>query len=47
MNLFKDFIFEHGLNLKLFFLKSKAQVIKLICCVTENMNKRLKKTVKY
>ena len=47
MNLFKVFIFQHGLNLKLFFLKSKAQVMKLICYVTENINMRLKKTVKY
>ena len=31
MNLFKAFIFQHGLNLKLFFLKSKAQAMKLIC----------------
>ena len=30
MNLFKAFIFQHGLNLKLFFLKSKAQVMKLV-----------------
>ena len=47
MNLFKAFIFQHGLHLKLFFLKSKAQVMKLICYVTENINKRLKKTLKY
>ena len=42
MNLFKAFIFQHSLNLKLFFLKSKAQVIKLICYVTENINMRLR-----
>ena len=47
MNLFKDFIFQHYLNLKIFILKSKAQVMKLICYVTENINMRLKKTVKY
>ena len=47
MNLFKAFIFQHGLDLKLFFLKSKAQVMKLICFVTGNKNMRLKKTVKY
>ena len=32
MNLYKAFIFQHGLNLKLIFLKSKAQVIKLMLC---------------
>ena len=32
MNLYKAFIFQHGLNLKLFFLKSKAQVMKLMLC---------------
>ena len=47
MNLFKVLIFQHGLNLKLFFLKSKAQVMKLICYVIENINMRLKKIVKY
>ena len=47
MNLFKAFIFQHGLNLKLFFLKSKAQVMKLICYVIENIIMRLKKIVKY
>ena len=47
MNLFKTFIFQRGLNLKLFFLKSKAQVMKLICYVTENINIMLEKTVKY
>ena len=41
------FIFQHGLDLKLFFLKSKARVMKLICYVIENMNMRLKKIVKY
>ena len=38
MNLFKAVIFQHGLNLKLFFLTSKAQVMKLICYVIENIN---------
>ena len=47
MNLFKAFIFQHGLNLKLFFLKSEAQVMKLICYAIENINMRLKKAVKY
>ena len=47
MILLKAFIFQHGLNLKLFFLKSKAQVMKLICYVIENINMRLKKIVKY
>ena len=47
MNLLKAFIFQHGLNLKLFFLKSKAQAMKLICYVIENINMRLKKIVKY
>ena len=47
MNLFKAFIFQHVLNLKLFFPKSKFQVMKFICYVTENINMRLKKTVKY
>ena len=46
-NLFNTFIFQSGLNLRLFFLKSKAQVMKLTCYVTENINMRLKKTVKY
>ena len=32
MNLLKAFIFQHGQNLKLIFLKSKAQVIKLMLC---------------
>ena len=45
MNLFKAFIFHHGLNMKLFFVKPKAQVMKLICCVSENMIMRLKKAV--
>ena len=40
MNLLKAFIFQHGLNLKLFFLKSKVQVMKLICYVIENINMR-------
>ena len=31
MNLLKVFIFQHGLKLKLIFLKSNAQVMKLIC----------------
>ena len=47
INLFKAFIFQHGLNLKLFFLKSKAQVMKLICYVIENIIMRLKKIEKY
>ena len=47
MNLLKAFIFQHGLKLKLFSLKSKAHVMKLICYVIENTNIRLKKTVKY
>ena len=47
MNLFKAFIFQHWLNLKLFFLKSKAQVLKLMCYVIENITTRLKKTVRY
>ena len=47
MNMFKAFIFKYELNLKLFFLKSKAQVMKLIYFVIENINMRLKKTVKY
>ena len=47
MNLFKAFNFQYGLNLKLFFIKSKAQVMKLICYVSENINMRLKKTIKY
>ena len=34
VNLLKAFIFQHGLNLKLFFFKSKAQLMKLICYVT-------------
>ena len=46
MNLFKAFIFQHGLNLKLFLLKSKAQVMKLICYMAENINMRLKITEK-
>ena len=32
MNMFKAFIFKYELNLKLFFLKSKAQVMKLMFC---------------
>ena len=47
MILLKAFIFEHGLNLKLFFLKPKARVMKLICYMIENINMRLKKIVKY
>ena len=47
MNLLKAFIFQHDLKLKLFFLKSKAQAMKLICYVIENINMRLKKIVKY
>ena len=47
MNLLKAFIFQHDLKLKLFFLKSKAQAMKLICYVKQNTNMRLKKTVKY
>ena len=47
MNLFKAFIFQQGLTLKLFFLKSKAQAMKLICYVIENINMWLKKIVKY
>ena len=47
MNLFKAFTFQHDLNLKLFSLKSKAQDMKLICYVIENINMRLKKIVKY
>ena len=47
LNLVEAFIFQHGLDLKLFFLKSKAQAMKLICHVTENINIRLKKIVKY
>ena len=47
MILLKVFVFEHDLNLKLFFLKSKAQIMKFICYVTENINTRLKKTMKY
>ena len=42
LNLLKAFIFEHGLTLKLFFLKWKSQVIKLICCVIENISMKLK-----
>ena len=47
MNLLKAFIFQHVLNLKLFFSKLKFQVMKFICYVTENINMRLNKTVKY
>ena len=47
MNLHKALISQHDLNLELFFLKSKAQVMKIICCLTENINMRLKKTVNY
>ena len=46
-NPFKTYIFQHNLNLKLFFLKSEAQVMKSICYATKNRNMRLKKTVKY
>ena len=45
MNLFKAFIFQHGINLKLFFLKSKTQFMKLICYVIGNISMRLTKTV--
>ena len=47
MNLFKAFSFQHGLTLALFFRKLKAQFRKLICYVTENVNMKLKKIVKY
>ena len=47
MNLFKAFSFQHGLTLALFFRKLKAQFRKLICYVTENINMKLKKIVKY
>ena len=43
LNLLKVFIFQHGLNFKLSFLKSKAQVMQLICYAKENINMRLKK----
>ena len=46
MSPLKAFIFQHGWNLKLFFLKSKAQVMKLFCYVTKNINMGLKKTGK-
>ena len=46
MNVFKAFTFQHGLKLKHFFLKLKAQVMKLICYMTENIKMRLMKTVK-
>ena len=36
--IFFMFIFQHGLNLKLFLLRSKAQVMKLILYVTESIN---------
>ena len=45
LNLLKVFIFQHGLNLKLSFLKSKAQVMQLICYTKENINMRLKKVL--
>ena len=45
LNLLKVFIFQHGLNLKLSFLKSKAQVMHLICYTKENINMRLKKVL--
>ena len=45
LNLHKVFIFQHGLNLKVSFLKSKAQVIQLICYTKENINVRLKKVL--
>ena len=44
---FQSLYFQHGLNLKLCSLKSKFQVMKLICYVIEKINMRLKKTVKY
>ena len=44
---FQSLHFQHGLNLKLCSLKSKVQVMKLICYVIEKINMRLKKTVKY
>ena len=47
MNLLKAFIFNMGKNLKLIFLKSKAQVRKLICYVVEKINMKLKNTLKY
>ena len=45
LNLLKVFIFQHGLNFKLSFLKSKAQVMQLICYTKENINMRLKKVL--
>ena len=45
LNLLKVFIFQHGLNLKLSFLKSKAQVMQLICYTKENINMRFKKVL--
>ena len=45
LNLLKVFIFQHDLNLKLSFLKSKAQVMQLICYTKENINMRLKKVL--
>ena len=47
MNLFKVFIFQHGLNSKLFFLISKAKVMKWTCYMIEDIIMRLKKIVKY
>ena len=47
MHLLKAFIVQHGLNLKLFVLKSKTEVMKLICSMIKNINIRLTKTVKY
>ena len=45
LNLLKVFIFQDGLNLKLSFLKSKAQVMQSICYTKENINMRLKKVL--
>ena len=45
LNLLKVFIFQRSLNLKISFLKSKAQVMELICYTKENINMRLKKVL--
>ena len=44
MKLSKAFIFQYDLNLKLFFLKSKTQVMKLMCFVIENISKESEKS---
>ena len=47
MNLFKSFIFQYGLNLKLFFLKSRAQSHEINLLCHRKYKHEIEETVKY